>query len=179
MLLISLLLLVVLGIFTIALTSDNNNYAVIIKRILKLLGILLLFILFISLCIFLFSDTFYCMDGQTEDLLRQIAKKRDMCEYFQQQVWACNENINEITSKRGSMNNADWERDFEYAKLAMRETETNLNMEKKILNSLEGKLRSGNYYELSDNSTVQKRKAGDFSESSSSSAVQKRKPGDN
>ncbi len=85
-------------------------------------------------------DIIYCIDFYTEkQLLANISKKLGMVKYFLQQAQETDRLF-----KQSLINNLPDDAKQELL-TANRETETNLNVEKKVLNSLRNKLNSGDY----------------------------------
>ncbi len=97
-------------------------------------------------------DIIYCIDFYTEEeLLASISKKEGMVQYFLQQAQETDRMF-----KQGLINNLPDDAKQELL-TAKRETETNLNVEKKVLNSLRNKLNSGDYSKSFSESSLGKR----------------------
>ena len=121
--------------------------------------ILLIFILLVISAVF--SHPVYCTDALTEaqnqvlaqsELLARISKMENNIEYFTDQAKGA-----DLLFKEALMDNLPNE--FKQERLlAKKECETNLNIEKKILNILKKRLESGNFNtSLSTSSSLGKR----------------------
>lgn len=101
------------------------------------------------------------MDGQIEGLLQEIAKKKANCVYFKGQCDLYDAEFKRILGLRDSMDHHQWETLSENARIARKEADSNLNSERRMINILQSKLKSGDFSEISTTPTVQKRKATD------------------
>jgi hypothetical protein len=98
------------------------------------------------------------MDEQIENLLNEISKKRDRCEYFREQCSLYKTEFDKVLAARDKMDGDRWEVLHQETKLAKKEADSNLNCERRMLNILENKLRLKDFSEVSTTPTVQKRK---------------------
>ncbi|RYE15986.1 MAG: hypothetical protein EOP34_00655 [Rickettsiales bacterium] len=138
-------------------TITSEKISSIAKTVFKMLGLIAFFVILILLSLVLFSEPCFAMDEATQEMLTRIAKKRDMCVYFQDQIVGIQRKIGELIQIRGTMDDNTWVQLFENEKKGLKETHTNLSMEKKILSTLENKLKSGDFSDLSSSSTLGKR----------------------
>lgn len=129
--------------------------------VIKPLSILVLIILAFVIYNHFFGEVLYCMDGQIEGLLQDIAKKKSNCLYFQDQCKQYDAEFKRILGLRNSMEPDQWEVLSENARIAKKESDCNLNSERRMLNILEHKFKSRDFSEISTTPTVQKRKATD------------------
>jgi len=104
------------------------------------------------------------MDGVTEMSLRlhdKISGVEEKIKYQQEQLVAADRDFKEALSRKafheqnGTMD--EWRRQYRLAQSALRDTNTNLNSEKRMLNILKAKLESGDYAMTSTSSAVKRK----------------------
>jgi len=108
----------------------------------------LLYVIFtligIALYVKYFSHVLYCVDGPTQELLKKIAKSVDMIQYWNDQVYSAGEELNDLIKERGNRepnHQAYLEGEMD---TAIKESNTNLNVETRRLEILKEQLRTGN-----------------------------------
>jgi len=121
--------------------SNVSSFIYTVLILLFMLLILLLILLIFLLFSAVFSEPIYCMDTLTEtrgDLLAKIARLEEKIEYFADQAKETDRLFKEALIK-------NLPEDMRQERLiAKRETETNLNMGRKVLRTLKQRLDSGN-----------------------------------
>lgn len=97
-----------------------------------------------------------------QKLIERIHKKKGNIEYYQDQLYAAKRDLTEVEVSKdiavaqGSLDK--WQTDFEQAKAAVKDTDTNLKSELKMYNALKLKLDNGDYStSMSGKPTVSKR----------------------
>ena len=112
-------------------------------------------------------DVVYCMDGVTEMSLRlqdKISGIEEKIKYFHEQVIGADRDFKEVlTTKAYHEHNgtiAEWQREYHIVESALKDSNTNLQSEKRMLNILKAKLESGDYA-MTSTSTAAKRKITD------------------
>jgi len=138
--------------------SVSNLTSFIFMPVIALLVILILIIIaFFAFAVFgllsvLCCEPVYCMDPLTEELLAKISKVQRKVQYFAEQAGET-----EYLYKEAKRYNLPDDMKAERL-LAKKETETNLNVEKKVLKVLKHRLDSGDYNtSLSTSSSLGKR----------------------
>ena len=105
------------------------------------------------------------MDEVTEMSLiihDKISGIEEKIKYQQEQLLGADRDFKEVLTRKayheqnGTMD--EWRRQYRLAQSALRDTNTNLNSEKRMLNILKAKLESGDYAMTSTSSTAVKRK---------------------
>lgn len=107
------------------------------------------------------------MDATTDmslTLQHKIAILEEKIKYYQEQAAAADRDFKEVLSIKTSYENkgaiAEWQREYNLAESALKDTITNLNSEKRMINILKAKLESGDY-DMTSKSTAAKRKSTD------------------
>ena len=125
-------------------------------------------------------DVIYCMDGATEMsimLQDKISRVEEKIHYHQGQVIAANEDFNEHLSKKSLYENkgiiAYWQREYLLVESALKDSNTNLNSEIRMLDILKGKLESGDNA-MTNTSTAGKRKITDHVMTDTSTAAKRK-----
>ena len=104
------------------------------------------------------------MDGLTEMSLRlqeKISSLTEKIRYHEEQVIGADRDFKEILSRKayhehnGTMD--EWQRQYHIVESALKDSNTNLQSEKRMLNILKAKLESGNY-NMTSTSFATKRK---------------------
>ena len=109
------------------------------------------------------SGVVYCMDATTDlslTLQQKIAQLVDKINYYQEQVVAADRDFKETLSTKAYYESkgdiAEWQRQYIIVESALKDSNTNLNSEKRMLNILKAKLETGDF-DLTSNSTAGKR----------------------
>jgi hypothetical protein len=106
----------------------------------------------------------YAMDTLTEMSLKlqeKIAKLEANISYYQEQAIAADKDFKEVLNtkayceSKGLMD--EWQREYKIVESALKDTNVNLNSEKRMVNILKAKLENGDY-DLVSKSTAAKRK---------------------
>lgn len=125
-------------------------------------------LVFVGYVLYNTGEVLYCMDITTENFLAlqsKIARLEQNISYFQEQAAAANRDVNEYLSAKTLWENngktAEWQRGYAMAESALKDTHTNLNSEKRMINILKAKLENGDYDSTSKPSTG-KRKLEDW-----------------
>lgn len=113
------------------------------------------------------SEVVYCMDPSTEmslTLQDKITQLENKIKYYQEQAMAADRDFKEVLNTKtyyeakGAM--LEWQREYDIAESALKDTNTNLNSEIRMRNILKAKLESGDY-DMTSKSTAAKRKSSD------------------
>lgn len=111
-----------------------------------------MFIVNMILFSYVFSEPIYCIDPSMEELLAKISKLEEDIEYFQGQVSETNRLFRE------SLRDHLPEHIQQERLIDKKESETNLNVGRKVLRTLRDRLHSGDFYtSLSTSSSLGKR----------------------
>jgi len=109
-------------------------------------------------------EVVYTMDPFTEmsiKLQEKIAKLEANITYYQEQAIAADQDFKEVLNtkayceSKGLMD--EWQREYKIVESALKDTNVNLNSEKRMVNILKAKLENGDY-DLVSKSTATKRK---------------------
>ena len=110
------------------------------------------------------SPLLYCMDSMTEASLALKAKISTVEQkviYCQEQFEAANRDFNEVLNTKAYYeirgNLAEWQREYEIVQSALKDTNVNLNSEKRMLNILKAKLESGNHSMMGESSSSKRK----------------------
>ena len=110
------------------------------------------------------AEVVYAMDTLTEMSLKlqeKIAKLEANITYYQEQAIAADQDFKEVLNtkayceSKGLMD--EWQREYKIVESALKDTNVNLNSEKRMVNILKAKLENGDY-DLVSKSTATKRK---------------------
>lgn len=111
---------------------------------------------------FIFYELDYCMDTTPEMSLKlRIEEVEEKIKYFQEQSIAADMDFKEVLSTRahheanGTLD--QWVREYSVVESALKDSNSNLNSETRMLNILKAKLNSGDY-NMASTSTATKRK---------------------
>ena len=121
----------------------------------------------------------FTMDEATEKskLQDKISKVESNIKYYEGQVMAANWDFREVLSTKTSHENngtiAEWQREYNLVDSALKDSNTNLQSEKRMLNILKAKLETGDYA-MSNTSTAAKRKFIDGAMSNSSTEAKRK-----
>ena len=126
-------------------------------------------VIFVNVCFFFWNTpVISCMDASIEmslTLQHKIAQLEEKIQYFQEQVVAADMDFKEVLKTKAYYENkgaiAEWQRDYNIAESALKDTQTNLNSEIRMRNILKSKLESGDY-SMTSKSTTDKRKASEL-----------------
>ena len=109
-------------------------------------------------------EVVYCMDGVTEMSLRlhdKISGIEEKIKYHQEQLLGADRDFKEVLTRKayheqnGTMD--EWRREYLIVESALKDSNTNLNSEKRMLNILKAKLESGDYAMTSTSSAVKRK----------------------
>ena len=122
-------------------------------------------ICFIFLCYFLIdSEVTYCMDTAPDmslTLQNKIAQLEEKIKYFKEQAVVAERDFKEVLSTKTFYENmgaiSEWQREYNMVESALKDTNTNLNSENRMIKILKAKLESGDY-DMTSKSTAAKRK---------------------
>ena len=122
-------------------------------------------ICFVSVYYALESSEFVCcMDASTDmslTLQHKIALLEEKIKYYQEQAAAADRDFKTVLGAKTYYEDkgaiAEWQREYDIAESALKDTNTNLNSEVRMKNLLKAKLESGDY-DMSSKSTATKRK---------------------
>ena len=132
-----------------------SNVSSLIFMVLILSFILLILLLAFLILSSMFSETLHCMDSLTEahnQLLAKITKAEGDIQYYSQQAKEA-----DLLFKQALRDNLSEEMTQERL-IVKKESETNLNIEQKVLKTLKNRLASGNFdSSLSTSSSLGKR----------------------
>lgn len=110
------------------------------------------------------TQVIYCMDELTEmslEIQKKIPVIEEKIKYYQEQVVGAEMEFKEMLSTKAYHEQNDtmeeWQRKCREAQSALKDSNTNLNSEKRMLGILKAKLESGNY-EMTSTSYAVKRK---------------------
>lgn len=115
------------------------------------------------------------MDANIEEMLTKISAVEKNITYYQEQATAADTEFKDVLSAKTAYENnghsAEWQRQREMAESALKDTNANLNSEKRMLKFLKSKLENGDF-DMSSKSSTGKRKfdSGDNLTSESSSS---------
>lgn len=113
-----------------------NKYKPAIIRFFSIILVCSLIILFLGLYLFFFSSVAYAMEGGDEIFPQKIDKIQDMIEYHKDQVHESTEMFRESIYSQDA-------NQMKGAKEALKESQTNLNSEQRMLRILNQRLESG------------------------------------
>lgn len=111
-----------------------------------------------------YTEVVYCMDGLTEMSLRlqdRISGIEEKIKYHQEQLLGADRDFKEVLTRKayheqnGTMD--EWQRQYLIVESALKDSNTNLNSEKRMLNILKAKLESGDYAMTSTSSAVKRK----------------------
>lgn len=128
------------------------------------------------------SEIVYCMDPYTEmslTLQDKITQLENKIIYCQEQAAAADRDLNEVLNTKKHYEDKgeilQWQREYDLAESAVKDTNTNLNSEIRMRNILKAKLESGDY-DMTSKSTGGKRKleSGDYDMTSKSTAAKRK-----
>lgn len=110
------------------------------------------------------SEVVYCMNSATEmslELQNKISVIEEKIKYFQEQAIAADRDFKEVLSTKASYEikgaMPEWQREYQIAESALKDSNVNLQSEKRMLNLLKAKLERGDYA-MTSTSTAAKRK---------------------
>lgn len=104
------------------------------------------------------------MDGLTEkslELQNKISGIEEKIKYYQEQLLGSDMDFKEVLSRKtyheqtGTMD--EWQRQYKIVESALKDSNTNLNSEKRMLKILKAKLESGDYDMTSTSSAVKRK----------------------
>lgn len=110
------------------------------------------------------TDVIYCMDGLTEMSLKlqnKISGIEEKIKYYKEQLLGADRDFKEVLSRKayheqnGTMD--EWQRQYHIVESALKDSNTNLQSEKRMLNILKAKLESGDYDMTSTSSAVKRK----------------------
>ena len=127
------------------------------KQLVIIVFVVVLFLLIVIAAVYFFSNVIYCMDDSTAELLNRIANVRANCAYHLGQFNAYSEELTRLHNARGTIPVSEWNALFAEFTEGVRESQTNLNSERRMLSILERRLDSGNTNPLTVEPTVKKR----------------------
>lgn len=122
----------------------------------------------------------YCMDGVTEMSLRlqdKISSIEEKIKYHHEQFSSADRDFKEVLTRKayheqnGTMH--EWQRQYLIVESALKDSNTNLQSETRMLNILKAKLESGDY-DMTSTSSAVKRKITDDAMTSTSSEVKRK-----
>ena len=140
-----------------------NKYSLYLKKVINVVYyiisvIIILAILYFTYKLFICNNVLYCMDENSEEYLRlleKIDKTKNNITYFKEQIKGCTDMFKQAIDGKDNQNIDD-------IKKILKETQTNLNSEEKMLNILNNKLQSGDYsLEVKTSSSLGKRSFND------------------
>lgn len=121
------------------------------------------------------GEVLYCMDPTTERFLalqNKISMLEQNISYYEEQAAAANRDVNEVLRAKTLCENngktAEWLREYAMAESALKDTNTNLNSEKRMLNILKAKFESGDYDLTKPSTGKRKLESGDYDTTSES-----------
>lgn len=110
------------------------------------------------------SEDVYCMDTATDmslTLQNKIAQLEENLKYFKEQAVGAERDFKEVLSTKTYYENmgaiSEWQREYNIVESALKDSNTNLNCENRMIKILKAKLESGDY-DMTSKSTAAKRK---------------------
>ena len=127
--------------------------------------IIVLVICFIVMFFYIINfEVAYCMDSLTEmshTLQNKIAQVEYKIKYFQEQAQLAEQDFKNVIRDKEYYETAgaiaDWQHNYDLSQTALRDTNTNLNSETRMLKILKARLESG-FYDMPSKVMVAKRK---------------------